>query len=100
MSGDPRIRRATVRLWRWTPDRNKAPELEEMLARWPEMARCEHREVDVRTSRNDHGVVVHVECRDCPKGAMQLIRPGSLTWPGEEFWSMSGRPSWAPSADV
>lgn len=89
-------RRAAVTAWRWTEDRTKAPAIEELLERWPEMRDCPHPEVNVRSLRNSYGVVVHMECKDCPKSAMQLVEPEELTWPGEEFWALGqGRPAWA-----
>lgn len=96
MTEDEQIRRATVRLWRWSVDRDKAPGIEEMLKRWPGMRECTHPDMRQRSSRNSEGVVLHVECPDCPKSAMRLVRPEELVWPGEEFWELSGnRPAWA-----
>lgn len=80
MTGDDR--REAVHNWRWTVDRRKAPTIEELHARWPEMKDCAHPELSLRTGLNPDWALFHVECLDCPKSAMRGVSRSELTDPG------------------
>lgn len=78
-------RRDAVHNWRWTEDRSKAPTIKELHERWPEMEQCEHPELSLRTGRNREWALFHVDCLDCPKGAMRGVSRSELTDPGAEI---------------
>lgn len=90
MTTEQERRREHVHDRRWTEDRSKAPTVRDLCREWPDMATCEHPDVDVRTLANGHGIVIHFECKDCPKSCMRLIKRADLMWPGEEFSIMFG----------